>query len=87
MPIKKAENSVHLKHCDYSYHVKTDQQTNRQTTDKQIELILYIVACQAHPALVKIGPVLAPSFQLSTAKLGDNVLGSVRPSVSQRFHG
>ena len=23
---------------------------------------MYIVACQAHPALVKIGPVLAPSF-------------------------
>ena len=23
---------------------------------------LYIVACQAHPALVKIGPVLVPSF-------------------------
>ncbi len=22
----------------------------------------YTVACQAHPALVKIGPVLAPSF-------------------------
>ncbi len=24
--------------------------------------VIYIVACQAHPALVKIGPMLAPSF-------------------------
>ena len=25
-------------------------------------MFLHIVACQAHPALVKIGPKLAPSF-------------------------
>ncbi len=25
-------------------------------------LTIHIVACQAHPALVKIGPVLVPSF-------------------------
>ncbi len=29
--------------------------------DKQ-EKIAYIVACQAHPALVKIGPALVPLF-------------------------
>ncbi len=27
-----------------------------------IPIGVYIVACQAHPALVEIGPVLAPSF-------------------------
>ena len=26
---------------------------------------LYIVACQAHPALIKIGPVLVPSFNFN----------------------